>query len=315
MPEEKEEKKKTVSKTPTKNSQPKKQSAPKTKTEPKKEKTAGNNEPVPEKRKKIEIDLTRDFNESSTFDIEYYREIFMELRKQMDELSLRREKNDAAYKEYDDAVYNITANAVSDCSAQDFLGYCYKKGFYDFCIMNYEKYMKWTLLAAKNGNAFSISKLQVYLTSALDSIENVDHSVLLDFLDVTDDNYILFLSQLLCIEIVKILNISPEELVKMPEKFMEQNEEIQKVFDKAKLAAAENVQTMLQNAAKILNDELERQEELRKEEQELLKATREQEEQEQKQEEEKRAEVEPETKKEDSNQFKRKPGIKKKFRY
>lgn len=315
MPAKKEEKEKTTSKAPAKKSQPKKQSAPKA-TSKEEKATVEVKSSAPAKRKKIEIDLTRDFNESSTFDVDYYREVFMELRKQMDELSLKRGKNEEAYKEYDDAVYNITANAVSDCSAQDFLGYCYKKGFYDFCIMNYEKYMKWTLLAARNGNAFSISKLQVYLTSALDSIDNVDHDVLLDFLDITDDNYILFLSQLLCIEIVKILDITPEELVKMPEKYMEQNEEIQKVFDKAKLAAAENVQTMLQNSAKILNDELDKQEKLLKEERELLRKAEEEEKQKQ-QEEEKKEEVEVETseKKEDSNQFKRKPGIKKKFRY
>lgn len=266
----------------------------------------------PNEKQNLEIDLSKDFNTSSTFDVEFYRAIFMELRRQMDELSSRRGKSEEAYAEYDDAVYNITSNAVSNCSAQDFLGYCYKKGFYDFCIMNYEKYMKWTILAASNGNAFSVSKLQVYLTTALDSLEEVDHSVLIDFLDITDENYILFLSKILCDEIVEILEITPEDLVKMPEKFMEQSEEIQKVFDKAKMEAATRVVEKLNKAVQTLNDEIERRkeeerqllEEEKKEENETIKEETPNEETSQKQEE-----------KEDSNVFKRRTGIKKKFRY
>lgn len=319
MEAKKEEKKKPAQRKPA---QKKTSTAPKTK----KVKVETPNENVekqetninhnPSTNKNFEIDLTRDFNESSTFDVEYYREVFMELRKQMDELSLKRGKNDEAYREYDEAVYNITSNSVSSCEAQDFLGYCYKKGFYDFCIMNYEKYMKWTLLAAANGNAFSVSKLQVYLTTALDSIDYVDHETLLDFLDITNENYILFLSKLLCTEIVEILGITTEELVKMPEKYMEQNEEVQKVFDKAKMEAAQRVQVKLQNAAKILNDELERQDEIdreiRQREKEIEEKERKKEEQE-KQEEIKQEKVAEEQK--EQNMFKRKPGIKKKFRY
>ena len=192
-------------------------------------------------------------------------------------------------------------------------GYCYKKGFYDFCIITYEKYMKWTILAASNGNAFSVSKLQVYLTTALDSLDSVDHSVLIDFLDITDENYVLFLSKLLCDELVEILEISPEELVKMPEKFMEQTEEIQKVFDKAKMEAANRVIEKLNKAAQTLNDEIEKEQaeerKLREEEQ-REKEIEEQKEEVPSEEGEPKQEVH-----EESNLFKRKPGIKKKFRY
>lgn len=179
--------------------------------------------------------------------------------------------------------------------------------------MNYEKYMKWTILAASNGNAFSVSKLQVYLTTALDSLDSVDHSVLIDFLDITDENYVLFLSKLLCDELVEILEISPEELVKMPEKFMEQTEEIQKVFDKAKMEAANRVIEKLNKAAQTLNDEIEKEqaEERRlREEEQREKEIEEQKEEVPNEEGEPKQEVH-----EESNLFKRKPGIKKKFRY
>ena len=272
-----------------------------------------NFETKPKEKRNLDIDLTKDFNTSSTFDIELYRAIFMELRRQMDELSAKRGKSEKAYAEYDDAVYNITSNAITNCSAQDFLGYCYKKGFYDFCIMNYEKYMKWTILAASNGNAFSVSKLQVYLTTALDSLDSVDHSVLIDFLDITDENYVLFLSKLLCDELVEILEISPEELVKMPEKFMEQTEEIQKVFDKAKMEAANRVIEKLNKAAQTLNDEIEKEQ---AEERKLREEEQKKEEIEEQKEEVPSEEAEPKQEvHEESNLFKRKPGIKKKFRY
>ena len=36
---------------------------------------------------------------------------------------------------------------------------------------------------------------------------------------------------------VKIMDISPEKLIKLPEKFQEQNEETQKIFDRIKIEA------------------------------------------------------------------------------
>ena len=205
------------------------------------------------------IDFSDDFNDYMIFDVFLYRELFMQLRKQMDELSMQRNKGDKEVAEYDEAVYNITSNAITDCGAQDFIGFCYKKGYYDFCILNYEKYMKWTILAAANGNAFSVSKLQVYLTTAIDKIMEIDdQKVLVDFLDLTADNYLTLLAKMVCSEIVKILNISAESLIKMPEKYMEQNEEIQKIFDKAKLQAADIVCEKIKSSIDSLNKQYEK---------------------------------------------------------
>lgn len=207
----------------------------------------------------FDIDFSQDFNKSEIFNINLYREIFMELRKQLDDLSARRGKSEKTYAEYDDAVYNITASSATNPSAQDFLGYCYKKGFYDFCLMNYEKYMKWTILAAANGNAFSLSKLQIYLTTALDTLLSIPNiSDLQDFMELKDDNFIIFLSKMICDEIVNIMEISAEKLIKMPEKYLEQTEQNQKDFDRAKGEATKRVSEKIKRLLVELDKEVAR---------------------------------------------------------
>lgn len=203
------------------------------------------------------LDLSSDFNYLLSFDVELFRSLFMEIRKIVDGLYSKRERSEKDLAEYDEAIYNITANTVHESAAQDFLGFCYKKGFYDFCILNYEKYMKWSILAASNGNAFTLSKLQIFLTTALDKLYEIDDlDVLIDFLDLTEENFVLFLSKMICEEIVKILEISPEVLVKMPEKYVEQDEELTKLFDKTKMQACEQVSLKLEKAIKQLLDNL-----------------------------------------------------------
>lgn len=192
-------------------------------------------------------------NLSPIFDVFLYRELFMALREKLDDLYEKRERSEKAYAEYDDSVYSITTNALNEVGAQDFLSYCYKKGKYDFCLMNYEKYMKWSLLAAANGNAFSLSKLQIFLTNAIEDVLSLEnHSYMLDFLELEPNNYYIFLSKLICEEIVKILDITPENLIKMPEVYQEQNEDLLRLFDNAKMDAAKAVKQTLQKAIEQL---------------------------------------------------------------
>lgn len=207
----------------------------------------------------FDIDFSQDFNKSEIFNVNLYRDIFMELRRQLDDLSARRGKSEKTYAEYDDAVYNITASSATNPSAQDFLGYCYKKGFYDFCLMNYEKYMKWTILAAANGNAFSLSKLQIYLTTALDTLLSIPNiSDLQDFMELKDENFTIFLSKMICDELVNIMEISAENLIKMPEKYLEQTEQNQKDFDRAKGEATKRVSEKIKKLLVELDKEVAR---------------------------------------------------------
>ena len=203
------------------------------------------------------LDLTADFNDLLSFDVELFRALFMELRKIVDGLYSKRERSEKDLAAYDEAIYNITANTIHESAAQDFLSFCYKKGFYDFCIMNYDKYMKWSILSASNGNAFTLSKLQIFLTTAIDKLYGIDNlDVLVDFLDLSEENFTLFLSKMLCREMVEILEISPEVLIKMPEKFVEQNEELSKFYDKTKMQACDQVAVKLVSAINQLLDNL-----------------------------------------------------------
>ncbi len=265
-----------------------------------------------DKEEIFEIDYTKDFNESQIFNVNLYRDIFMELRKQLDDLSARRGKSEKSYAEYDNAVYNITATSVTDPSAQDFMGYCYKKGFYDFCLMNYEKYMKWTILAASNGNAFSLSKLQIYLTTAIEKLLSIPNiSDLQDFMELKNENFVIFLCKLLCEQIVKIMDISAEKLIKMPEKYLEQTEENQKEFDKAKLEASKIVSEKIENVLFQLNKQVELMIE-----QETSQSESENEEKDEKPVPENNEESTKLVKESESeNKFKRNLDIKKKFRY
>lgn len=220
-------------------------------TQPKTEviKKTPKTEPIKEENFALPREIVEDPNISPIFDVFLYRELFMALREKMDALYEKREKSEKSYADYDEAVYNIIANALTDAGAQDFLSYCYKKGKYDFCLMNYEKYMKWSLLAAASGNAFSISKLQIFLTNAVDDVLSMEnHSYMLDFLELETENYFTFIAKMLCEEMVKILEISPEGLIKLPETYQEQSEELLRTFDNAKLEAAKAVKTTLKTA-------------------------------------------------------------------
>ncbi len=210
--------------------------------------------------KELPKEIIEDPNISPVFDVDYYRELFMSIREKLDKLYDKREKSEKDSNEYDDAVYNLTTNALSDAGAQDFLSYCYKKGKYDFCLMNYEKYMKWLILAASNGNAFSISKLQIFFTNGIEDLLTLEgHDYMLDFLGLTVENYYMFLSKLIAEEMIKNLNISNESLVKMPEVYQEQNEDLLRLFDNSKMEAVKNIKqtlkTSIDELSKIVKSE------------------------------------------------------------
>lgn len=204
-----------------------------------------------ENKQKEEIprEIIEDPNISPIFDVFLYRELFMALKQKLDVLFDKREKSEKDSNAYDDAVYNITTSAINESGPQDFLSYCYKRGKYDFCLMNYEKYMKWSLLAAANGNAFTLSKLQVFFAHAIENVLDLEnHNYMINFLELTSEHYYTFITKLLCEEIVKILNISAESLIKMPEVYQEENEELLRLFDNSKLEATENVKITLKVA-------------------------------------------------------------------
>ena len=141
-------------------------------------------------------------------DKETAREKFIKYRKSILDAS---EKG-----KFDDVFSDICTKALEgDAVAQDCVAYFYNKGMPGFLKVNYDLYMSWEVLACANGNCFAIEKLEFFLKYALDVIFSVD-AVLRDALrkgNITKDNGIYVISNLLCESIVDILKINPKELI------------------------------------------------------------------------------------------------------
>lgn len=103
--------------------------------------------------------------------------------------------------------------------AQDVMSYYYKNGVKDLLPENYDLYMQWAILAAANGNEFTIEKLQFFLNYAFQEI--VDNNKLQQIIDkneIDQQNYVFVLGNLLCEGIVDELEITAKKLVDTPNK-------------------------------------------------------------------------------------------------
>lgn len=203
------------------------------------------------------------------YDIDYDRDVFMELRKIMDNAFAKRNKTKEDEDYYDGLVYSLTTKCTESQFLQDFLGYCYKKGKYDFCLMNFEKYMKWTILAGSRGNAFSLSKLQLFFANQLDTVLSLPGIELVaENFDLDGEQFMMLLLKKFCDQLVLILELYPEKMLKEPEVTLEQTEQLMRKFDKAKTTACEIVKEECQgliNSINALEDEFKKQEEIMRE--------------------------------------------------
>ena len=180
--------------------------------------------------------------DATFYDVEYDREVFMELRKIIDAAYAKRNKSKADEDAYDEAIFNLTSNCVESAYLQDFMGYCYKKGKYDFCLMNFEKYLKWTILAAARGNAFSLSKLQLFFSGQLDALLVVPNmEKIMENFELEYDQFVLVLTKKLCDQIVYDNKITPETMIKEPEVLVEQSEPLMRKYERIKNDALEKV--------------------------------------------------------------------------
>ncbi len=117
---------------------------------------------------------------------------------------------------FEDVFSDICAKAMmGDAIAEDCVAYFYSKGIPGFLNQNYELYMSWQVLAAANGNCFSIEKLEFFLKYVLDLIFTKD-DILKEAIirgNITKDNALYVISNLLCEGIVDILKIDPKKLI------------------------------------------------------------------------------------------------------
>ena len=125
--------------------------------------------------------------------------------------------------------------------AQDVMSYYYKDGVKKYIPENYDLYMQWAILAAANGNEFTIEKLQFFLNYAFDEIVNsAKLPQILAKNGIDETNYIYVLGNLLCEGIVDEMQITAKKLVEMqgqtskysPEKLREYKRALDKAFQK-----------------------------------------------------------------------------------
>ncbi|MBQ8845039.1 MAG: hypothetical protein IJ008_03375 [Clostridia bacterium] len=118
---------------------------------------------------------------------------------------------------------NLSAKAYGgDPIAQDVVAYFFNKGIEGRLPEDFDLYMSWQILAAANGNEFAIKKLEFFLTYALDRI--ADHETALEKAfelgNITEENYLYVIGNLLCEGIVDIVKIDPKNLIEKQNEIM-----------------------------------------------------------------------------------------------
>lgn len=135
---------------------------------------------------------------------------FVELRRVLNEL-LENEDRD----KFENAWTEVGALAMAgNPIAQDIVAYYYKDGINGFLPENYDLYMKWSILAAANGNEFAIEKLQFFLNYAFQELiteENLQK--ILSRNEIDENNYFYVIGNLLCEGLVDEMHIDAKKLV------------------------------------------------------------------------------------------------------
>lgn len=132
-------------------------------------------------------------------------------------VKMRKKVLDGIDKGSADAFFDVCAQAMDgDCVAQDVAAYFFNHGISGFLAPNYTAYLSWQILAGANGNEFALEKLEFFLNSALETILN-DEQLLVRAMtrkNITKDNALMVIANLICEGIVDEMKIDPKNLVK-----------------------------------------------------------------------------------------------------
>lgn len=132
-------------------------------------------------------------------------------------VKLRKTVNDSIDKgNFVDVFTDLCSTAMAgDCVAQDCVAYFFNRGVPKLLQPNYEYYMSWQILAGANGNEFALEKMEFFLNPALEPIVN-DEELLhraLKRRNITKDNALMVISNLVCEGIVDELKINAKDLI------------------------------------------------------------------------------------------------------
>lgn len=143
-----------------------------------------------------------------------------------------------------DVFTELCTKALSgDCIAQDCVAYFFKKGVPDFLMPNYEYYMAWQILAGANGNEFALEKMEFFLQVAINTIiydENILQTALRRK-NITKDNALMLISNLICEGIVDELKLDPKDLINIGSKPVQYSNEINRKYVLAMENSMKNV--------------------------------------------------------------------------
>ncbi len=108
-----------------------------------------------------------------------------------------------------------TRALANDPVAQDCVAYFFSKGIEGNVSKNYDLYMSWQLLAGANGNEFTLEKMEFFFNAALNRIIGDDALIAtaLRHGNITKDNAMMMISNLLCEGIVDELKLKPKQLI------------------------------------------------------------------------------------------------------
>lgn len=135
-----------------------------------------------------------------------------------------------------DAFTELCSSALEgDPVAQDVAAYFFNRGVPSFLQPNYQFYMSWEILSGANGNEFALEKLEFFLNNALDEIV-YDEEILTTALkrrNITKDNALLVIANLICEGIVDELEINPKDLIQISNKPVHYSPQKARVFSDA----------------------------------------------------------------------------------
>lgn len=116
----------------------------------------------------------------------------------------------------------IDKSSKGDVSAQDFIGYLYKRGISGCIKASTRTYMEWTLLAGANGNRLSVDRLKIFMIPAHNHIFiEPDFEQIAKQNDLFLENYEYVLGRLFCEAMVDNLKL---DLLKMIKKLMQKEQ-------------------------------------------------------------------------------------------
>ena len=154
--------------------------------------------------------MQRIFKRPAVLDYQECLDRFTELRKQLNDYI---ENSPNKFKELFNELKDNAGN--NDVIAMDVIAYYYKSGVPNILPENYERYLKWEIVASAKGNELAIEKLQFLLNYAYSEIMNSEDYELIAYKnDIDEYNLIYVIGKAICKMLAKDMKLYPVDMCK-----------------------------------------------------------------------------------------------------